>query len=50
MLTDPRNVRFGNGKIGVDRVESLHGDERRTARADEIPNIDIADTCPPIDR
>src|SRR5438046_6758455 len=50
MLTDPRNVRFGDSKIGVDRVQSLHGDERRTARADEMAHIHIADACPPSDR
>src|SRR5436305_8573824 len=50
MLADKRNIRLRNRKVGVDWIETLHDDERRTARADEIARVDVANASASIDR
>ena len=49
IFSHERDVRFRDRKVGIDRVQTLDGQERRSAGADDVPDVDIAQSGAAID-
>src|SRR5205814_4917821 len=44
IFSHERQIVFGHGEVGINRIEALNSDERRSRGSNEVANVKIAQT------